>query len=279
MLPWCTATSFGRYAVEIFEEPAPTPQLQVWIMTFTEVAVTTVLFTILATFIYNFAVGDRDRQLRSFMRKSHSKWRNRRFVRAFVGAVRGDAATGDARSAMRTLGSLQFVLALCFVIGATTAQGLLLTGREIVDRASYEIELREPSSESEQPKSSTDSTRDVRETINSARSILSNGQYVVFSLMGMALVLATMGAYILIFVEPFTSIQRQFAFSIERFTARIQGFATPVELLDLTIAELAVRDERSLRSYLEISITIAERYALLPLANSIDLWSEETPQR
>ncbi|NIR87087.1 hypothetical protein GWO13_05730 [Candidatus Bathyarchaeota archaeon] len=59
---------------------------------------------------------------------------------------------------------------------------------------------------------------------------------------------------------PFAMLRTRLAHEIGRFTLRIQTLASKTELSKLTASELAVPDEETLQSFVNVILEIAQRH-------------------
>ena len=74
-------------------------------------------------------------------------------------------------------------------------------------------------------------------------------------------------------------MRRRFAHELERFTMRIQGLASKAELANLAVLESNVRDEQSLRTFIDATRDVASRHNVSALVETFDLWKADSPSR
>jgi hypothetical protein len=65
---------------------------------------------------------------------------------------------------------------------------------------------------------------------------------------------------------------RVFSFHVSRFLLRIQAIATPEEVAKLSRAEVAVRDEASLKAFVGLAVATARAHDAESIALHLDLW-------
>lgn len=180
----------------------------------------------------------------------------RLYIRAFVKAIRGWAATTET-----------MLLAL-IPIGVLTIAGIELKNRdsdlkllrmEIEDR----LERVAPVDSNREP---GDSIPALREGLAAATDGIDRARLARNFLGGFT-------AFLLLFWFPSVSISRRFAHELDRFVLRIQGLASREELARLALLESQVRDEKSLRLFVESAMEIARQHGLERLTETFKLWS------
>lgn len=228
-------------------------------------------------FGYTVVFGDSDKQLRSFLLKKQSQRKRRWYIRAFVTAVQRRAAISDGMVQAMTL---LLVLVTASVSFATLGLILLLATADIeidqrtaVIRIDNSLRELEGSSESKTAVELRTELKELRnELVGQEPRIRAMRLYTRVAFLGPAALMALSVAGFSFWLPLFLR-RRIFAFEVERFTLRMQGLATPAELAELTLAEVFVQDEKSLREFIGVARRIAERHSVVQLVVRFDLWS------
>ena len=88
-----------------------------------------------------------------------------------------------------------------------------------------------------------------------------------------SIVYVLVGAYLLLFWFPYVVIRKAFDHELTRFMLRIQGLASKAELAELAVAEARVKNEQSLRVFVDKIKVIAARHEIPQLVSTFDLWT------
>lgn len=246
-------------------------------------AVSTVLVAWAIRFGYALVVGDSDKQLRSFLLTTRSRWKRERYIRAFVAAVRGRTVMGDAFVAVNTMtaavAAFWMAQATIGVIAMIESGNTESRQREQIYRVEALLsKLDEPlkKPDADDPRSELKELRQgLKETEPNIRRMKRFAQLMFLVPSGLAVTVLLVA----FFWGPIFVKKRIFAFEVERFTLRMQGLATAEELAELALLETRVSDEASLREFIHLTRRIAVKHSVPQLAARFDLWSGEESAR
>lgn len=73
-------------------------------------------------------------------------------------------------------------------------------------------------------------------------------------------------------IWPFVRIRKQFSHEINLYLTRIQGLASKAELANLAVLESKVKNETSLKEFIEATREIANRHDVSELVKTFYLW-------
>jgi hypothetical protein len=219
--------------------------------------------------IYGLVIAQREEQIRRYLSSQRKGWVRKRYVRAFVGAVRGRAAVTDTSLLAFLTLLVPFVFSMvCWMVSGN-------------------FEQRTQSIESRWRRLQTDPGITKEPNVQSAQEELAalieewtriKAQTTLLVLVlrivsGLSLLTFYVGWF---FWHPFVVMRRRFAYEIERFTLRIQGLASSTELAELAVAESKVVDEKTLQSFVEMTRRVAIRHEIPQLVTTFDLWGDNT---
>ncbi len=213
--------------------------------------------------VYGLLFAQREDKIRSYLSRKRRGWIRWRYVRAFVGAVRGKAVATD------TAILAFFALLVPFIIG-----GSLLM---IADDAEYEI--RQAWTRLQEIQDTDQMRRDIDKEVARLEDELTeltkraHRNILRARIAGWALITAVY--FGLLFWYPFVVMRRRFDHELQRFTLRIQGLGSKSELAELAVAESKVKNEETLRHFFEVTRKIAERHNIPELVSTFDLWGEQ----
>jgi hypothetical protein len=267
-----------------------------------------------ARLTYSVLWAEREEKLKGYLARASSTRKHNRFVRAFVGALRGRAERNEVvvrNSVVVFLATCSTVVVFAAAVTTFTAfdranmldakiesrmrdvEGLLATldasakqNREMQD------ELVKPAEERKQitPPSLEESLEMTARTISAMREELAANKQAIqgqrataaeshsrvgFLRWPLLLALAAMIAVTLFLIlswHPITLMTRIFAFETSRFMDRMQTIASPDEIARLARAEVGVSDEKSLKAFVGLAVTVARNHDIAPLALRFDLW-------
>jgi hypothetical protein len=227
------------------------------------------LISLAVAFIYGLFFAQREDKIRAFLSAKRKGWSRRRYVMAFVGAVRGEAVATDTR----LLAYTWLFLVSCLVVFVYVMSGHLTTQMAEIDMRNKVIEAgiegRGPTKESIETQ--VQALRADVLAIKSKFALLIKVTHIT-SVVGYVLVYAAV-----LFWLPFVVMRKRFAFELERFALRIQGLASKTELAELALAESGVVGEEGLRAFVKKAGAIAERHGIPQLVKTFDLWGLMRP--
>lgn len=240
--------------------------------------------SLLATIVWVLVLSRRVERLREHLRTRKEGWSRRRYVRAFVGAVRGRAVAADT-----------YMLAVLFLalIGAFGTTSLWMAEEAKQTFRQWErnfVEVQELLDEvRDDPKTLEDLEAEQDEILRKAEKLFekmteesqlieqSKGPSIwYFRIVGYGLLASSVIAFY--FWLPFVVMRRAFAHELDRFALRIQGLASKAELAQIAVAESRVRDEHSLRMFVDLVKGVAERHKVPQLAETFELWDDTNDQ-
>jgi hypothetical protein len=218
--------------------------------------------------LYGLFLGQREEQIRRYLSTKRKGWARRRYVRAFVGAVRGRAASTNTGLLTLLILLVLFGTSLFVWSAANKLEGRI----QIVDsnwqRVNSKLGVNEPDNRSSGKDELATLIKEWPQTsLQTSRLIMVGRIFAGLCLMGFYI-----GNF---FWRPFLVMRQHFAHEIERFTLRIQGLASKSELAELAIAEAKVIDEKTLRQFVEITRSVATRHGIPQLVTTFDLWKDQ----
>lgn len=220
--------------------------------------------------VYGLVFAQREGRIRATLAAKRKGWARRRYIRAFIGALRGEASTTDTR----LLAQIILYILLSFSL-------LILAGSEAVDIGMKKIDATLASIEQDVAKLEGRTINEPHPTVERLRKLQSEVASLrswgyplvralwVLGLLGIALFYAALWFWL-----PFVVMRRHFAFELERFTLRIQGLASKAELAELALAESLVKDEETLRAFVAAAAVVAECHSVPQLVETFNLWEK-----
>jgi hypothetical protein len=245
-----------------------------------------IITTIAVAIIYAFVLGGREERIREYLRTRAHGWLRRRYVRAMVRAVQGYAAVTDSTMLLAIALGL-FASLNVFILSSVSQlesqqRGLEAHSREVGkklanERSQLDSLDRPRDFEAERGKS----RKQLDELISALRDVNADIEGERPGLLRVVLfgkATASVGLILLfiatVFWGPLVLIRARFAHEIARFSLRIQGLATKDELAKLTEAELGVRNQDTLRRYVEVMKDVAARHGVPELTRTFELWQD-----
>lgn len=217
--------------------------------------------------IYGAVFAQREEKIRGFLSAKREGWARGRYVKAFVGAVRGHAAAVNTYMIGLLVLTIPFVLAGVCWLGA----GYLKSRVEILD---VRLTLAAQGLREGQTATRESLEADLRRERGSLDTLKASADRLVLIMRAFSVVMFGECLYGVVFWLPFATMRRQFEREIDRFTLRIQGLASKAELAELAMAESMVADEESLRNFVQIAAAIAKRQGAPRLVDRFDLWAD-----
>lgn len=224
------------------------------------------ILPLLVATLYGLILGGRENQIRAYLSARSTGWLRRRYVKLFIGAVRGEAAAFDTSIlAFFIIVFLLFSTMLPFYYARETDRLLRNLQTEINFAKAMLDKDKTPTQE-------TDPKASITEWIDKGSALIKRDERaivmfkVVASISGICLIAFSLFWY------PFLVFRRQFAHELDRFTLRIQGLASKAELAELAVAEAKVKDEETLRLFVDCARAVALRHNIPQLVSTFDLW-------
>jgi hypothetical protein len=220
--------------------------------------------SLLVALVYGLLFAQREDRVRAKLASMTRGWSRRRYVRAFVGAVRGKAATSDTQILSTLALVVLFFISVLFFAASREIGRQMASVERGLDALQAQIDghpTKEPPPEAQLPA--------LRAEANSLKPLV-DWTVLIGKTVAIAGVAAANAGY-LIWV-PFMVMRRRFAHELDRFALRIQGLASKAELAQLALAESRVTDEASLKAFVEIAGAIAARQGVPDLVTTFDLW-------
>ena len=219
--------------------------------------------------VYGLVFAQREGRIRAALAAKRKGWARRRYIRAFIGAVRGKASATDTR-----------LLAQIILYIGLSVSLLLLAGSEVLDQDFKKIEAKLATFEQTVDKleGRTVNEPPISEGLRKLQSEVASHRRWHYPFVQAVRVLGVIGIALfyaaLWFWLPFVVMRRLFAFELERFTLRIQGLASKAEPADLALAESRVKDEDTLRAFIAAVRVVAERHSVPQLVETFNLWEK-----
>ena len=226
------------------------------------------LASAIVAIMYGAFIAQREDRIRRYLSAKQTSWTRRRYVKAVVSAVRGDAATLET-----TMLSLLILLAFGAIsLGLWEVAADFESRIDVNDIQVRELEQNILGQETTSEETLTKRLAQLRIEIDEVRD---SSRPIIFAMR--ACVIGCYGAIVWAanFWVPFVVARKSFAYQIDRFILRIQGLASKSELAELAMAESQVDDERSLRAFLELAARVAARHGIHEFAARFDLWEEQ----
>lgn len=227
-----------------------------------------ILGSALIAILYGFFVAQKEEQIRQRLNIRRKGWIKKRYILAFVGAVRGRAATTE----IAVIGFLVLLIPLLLTGYFWTVARSIEKSASRLDKT-YSGYLTSNSSNSLEK---TSVHEEIKASAYEWHQMKIQVRWAIVAgkiLAGVGLVAYWIGN---IFWLPFILMRRRFAFEIERFTLRIQGLADKTELANLAIAEAQVKDEDTLRQFVHAMRSVSEQHGMLELVKTFDLWNDSS---
>jgi hypothetical protein len=217
--------------------------------------------------LYGLILGQREEQIRHYLSTQRKGLARRRYVRAFVGAVRGRAAA--ANTSILTILILVIPLIVAILAGAAAIQ--MEQQSQAIDVKLQRVNSGMGMAEGTNHQAEKDKLIALNKEWNEIKT--QSSRLVIESRVigGLGLLVFYIGWFLW---RPFLVMRQRFAYEIERFTLRIQGLATKAELAELAVAEANVIDEKTLRHFVEITRGVASRHGIPQLVATFDLWKD-----
>jgi len=225
-----------------------------------------VLGSAFVALVYGFVFAQRESTIREYLRTSAHGIPRWFYIRALLGAVRGDAVVADSRNLAVLICVVCFAASIAiWVLGSELSNKYDRTGVEI-ERIYERFSPKAPETEDQQ--------RTQLDALKTAHDALSPQVTVVTRILRIAgILLYTLSFIGWIAWMPYVKLRTRFAHEVSRFSLRIQGLATPQELAELTERELKVRDPTTLRQYVELMRDVAQAKGIVQLTKTFELWT------
>jgi hypothetical protein len=229
-------------------------------------ALVAILLALVGNLVYGLFLKEHEDQIRRFSNSTTIEAVRRPYVRALPQAVRGEAAIADSRHLVILLMVACLAGSLIPAAAATILTDDLDKARTMVAQSNSVVN----------PAPSGKTLEDYRAEFKSMRAELvtdeRNLERDIRGCWRAAEVLYFAAWLGFILWRPYVQLRARFAHEVARFGLRIQGLATPDELVKLTESELAVRDEQTLRKYVDVMKAIASARGIRQLTKTFELW-------
>ena len=220
-------------------------------------------------------------KIRAYLDTKKSGWARSRYIRIFIGAVRGEAAVFDTF----LLGI--FILLIPFLMLLWTWSGAMeieINRRALQHqydsyqrqhdfltalRSGAKLEINREALDAEIQRSDAEIQRKFP-------ALLKRHERDIFIRHVFSIGCGLIGVYMLFVWFPYVLIRKQFDHELTRFMLRIQGLASKAELAELAVAEGRVTNEQTLRIFVDKVKAIAVRHEVPQLVSTFDLWKYET---
>jgi hypothetical protein len=223
--------------------------------------------SIVATVIVALFLQTHIDQLRRSIAERNNGWLKRRYTRAFLSAVRGGAEALDTSI-------LAFAVATVPVISGAYLWHLSESAERGVAQLQAQFESARAARDgaaSAAPSSTGDPLAVIAGELGELAAETSKAALLGRSAACGLWLSAVLAGFLWI---PFVVTRRLFSFELNRFNLRIQGLASKAELAEIAVAEVTVRDERSLRAFVSKAREVAARHGIPQLVDTFDLWGE-----
>jgi hypothetical protein len=221
--------------------------------------------------LYGLFFAQREDKIRAYLSAKRKGWSRRRYVMAFVGAVRGEAVATDTRLLAYTWLFTMLCLATFFIVmPEITAEKLAGLDAQI---EATQARLAGGVQTKEAPEAQLRVVRAKQLAVKFKFALIKQVSRFAGGFMAILLWAA------MLFWLPFVVMRKRFAFELERFALRIQGLATKVELAELALAESEVVGEESLRVFVRSAGAIAKRHGIPQLVKTFDLWGIQSEEQ
>ena len=216
-----------------------------------------VVASMVGAFLYAIILSKNEEKLRLWLSKLRGGWFRKRFVWAFVGAVRGKAREADTAALNYLLLIFPLAVALLF--------------SELASRAS--ISVAESKAILEGVKESQSELRaKLTETTNQLAAGILPIRITEYAAIGWSYV-------VLIGFIPFRVFRSRFSYELDRLLDYQRAIATPDEMVELMLEEKKVTNEASLKRFAAAILKLARKYGCEDYAKSLWIWDNPAEQR
>lgn len=226
-----------------------------------------ILALVLAPFIYALWFAGREERLRTWALASSRKMVRLPYVLALSSAVRG----GAVKATTTYLALL--VLAAMYATALVTGSAWLSIREKSLNTRLAIAAARDLTKSPDELQAELKRLREVTiANANESEPLLQAADRDARSLQIITGVVTVLAWLAQMFWLPYTRLRSQFAHDLGRYYRRMQTLVTPEELVGLTTAELAVKDEHTLEFYVKALTDVAKAHNLEGLAARFDLW-------
>ena len=225
-----------------------------------------IVVPLLLAIVYGLIFGGREDRIRAYLSAKRTGWLRRRYVKLFVGAVRGEAAAFDTSI-------LAFFIVLFLLFGTMLPFYYAHETDRLRRNLQTEINFAKAILDKDKtPTQGTEPEARMTEWIDKGSALTKSDERAIVMFRVVGIISGICFVAFLLFWYPFLVFRRQFAHELDRFTLRIQGLASKTELADLAVAEAKVKDEETLRLFVDCARTVALRHNIPQLVSTFDLW-------
>ena len=218
--------------------------------------------SLVVAIFYGFVIANKEDVIREYLKNSATGIFRKIYVTALISAVRGRDKLSDSLNIYYLLVLAVIVLSLSYHFHLNNlVSDYSRNIRWIEEDAALSLQEKyeKSSSQLEELKEAAKKNGPSVEKLKN----FSSGLYVF----------AFSSAYIFIFIfRPYLLIRKRFSHEVGLYSTRIQGLAAKAELAEIAVLESKVKDEESLKKYIECTKAVAERHGVIELVSKFDLW-------
>ena len=223
--------------------------------------------------IYGLFFAQKEERIRAFLKQKSDGWIKRRYVKAFVGAVRGEAVAGDTYL-IAYLWLLVIFVAATFAsyFEAEVEKAHVANNKNISALEKRLDAIFMPQKDLSVEEEMLEIKSQIKDTKVHVADVDSSLVYLLIHYHVISMFLSILLFLGILFWHPYLVMRQRFSFEMQRFTLRIQGLASKAELAELAVAESQVVDEKTLRKFVETTRAVADRHNVSELVSTFDLW-------
>ena len=216
-----------------------------------QVFLVSIATSLIGALIYGLLISKYEERIRQWLRNMPKGWVRRRYVAAFVGAVRGKARESDTEVVNYIL--MVYPVALLFL--TAVLYGTLSPMNKRL-RTRLATGVIEPPWE--------------------LRKVVTEGDALLFQTSVLAIVLAAVILVFLVVVIPFRVFRSRFSYELDRMLDYLRAIAHKDELAKLMLIEQKVKDEESLKAFAGELIALSQKYGCGGYASPLWIWGDVT---
>ncbi len=216
--------------------------------------------------VYGLVFAQRESVIREYLRTSARGILRWLYLRALLGAVRGDAIVADSRNLAVIICLAWFAASMAVSFTATDLQRRNDSNTARIERMYEDFAGNTPKTRDE-VRAELDVLKNKQDALSPQVAQVTRFLHILGNLLYTGFFIGWI-AWI-----PYVKLRTRFAHEISRFSLRIQGLATPGELAELTAQELKVEDLESLRQYVELMRKVASAKGIVELTKTFELWN------
>jgi hypothetical protein len=209
-----------------------------------------VVASVMGAFLYALILSKKEEQLRHWLGNLRSGWLRRRYVRAFIGAVRGRARETETAAVNYLL--LIFPLMVFLVFGelADRADMAVFRGKLSIEGViGTEAEVRAK----------------LEKSTHKLEAVILPTRIMQFASLAWVFV-------ILVGFIPFRVFQSRFSYELDRLLDYLRTIASRDEIIAIMLKEQKVRDEETLKTFTASILSLAHQYGCEDYARPLWIW-------